>query len=106
MTDDERWDGDADQYPEGPIEPGMMFVWEPYLPHAMCLVGVVETNRNTDDELWICTDQIMRHPEQSSIPFTARSWNDESRFRQAAALVLTLGQGPLGLAGGESTRGV
>lgn len=101
MSDDERWPGDADQYPEGPIEPGMLFLWEPYLPRSMSLVRVVETSRNADGELWIYTARIMDHPDN---PTRAdRCWNDESRFREAAARVMTLGVGPLALAAGDDT---
>ncbi len=73
-------------YPEGPIEPGMLFVWEPAAPHAMVLVEVVECAFN-GEETMVCSRAIMRHPGHMGGHQRDLVWNDESRFREAAAAV-------------------
>jgi hypothetical protein len=55
---------------DGPIKPGLRFIWEPGKPHAHELIEVVRLNEAGDMVQNIAVDGSMY-------------WNDVSRFREA-----------------------
>lgn len=86
MTDEPE-DAYVVQYPDGPIEAGMVFLWEPHQPRVMCLLEVIETKTDSDDEAWVKARTLMAHPCHVGVPLLDETWNPESRFREACALV-------------------
>lgn len=70
MTD--KWD-----IYNGPIEVGMLFLWEPFERHARCLIQVTRVDKPENDEARIFSREV-------NLP---ESWNDESRFREAVVRV-------------------
>lgn len=62
-------------YYDGPIEPGMGFIWEPTLPHARALLIVT----HVDDKMVFSLGEwqgVNLHPEDEN-------YNEVERFREA-----------------------
>lgn len=74
-------------YPDGEIIVGQRFLWEPNNPRAMCYVEVVELKRDQYGGLWVGSRAIMSPPEGFPVGEGVH-WNEESRWREAAALIV------------------
>lgn len=66
---------------DGPIEPGMTFVWEPLKPHA-CLH--VQVTRVEGEMLW--TRSWVKHSRVNGAYEGEETWNEVGRVREAVML--------------------